>query len=74
MLINVHVLPRSKKDEVIKQDNKNYRVRLIDPPVDNRANRELVALLAKYFGVSKNAVRIIRGLRSRNKIIEINQG
>jgi uncharacterized protein (TIGR00251 family) len=40
-------------------------------PERGRANRELVKKLAAHFGVSKDRVRIISGLTSRKKIVEI---
>ena len=40
-------------------------------PERGRANRELVKKLAKHFGVSEDRVRIIAGLTSRKKIVEV---
>ena len=40
-------------------------------PVDNKANEELVELLAERFDVSKSKVRIKSGLSSRQKLVEI---
>jgi len=40
-------------------------------PERGKANRELVKKLAKHFGVSEDRVRIISGLTSRKKIVEV---
>jgi uncharacterized protein (TIGR00251 family) len=40
-------------------------------PERGKANRELVKKLAAHFGVSEDRVRIISGLTSRKKIIEV---
>ncbi len=40
-------------------------------PVRGKANRELVKKLAEYFDVSEDRIRIISGLASRKKIIEL---
>lgn len=40
-------------------------------PKHGRANRELVAKIASYFGVSPSRVKIISGIRSRAKIVEV---
>jgi uncharacterized protein len=40
-------------------------------PERGKANKELVEKLASYFEVSKDKVRIISGLSSTNKLIEI---
>lgn len=40
-------------------------------PHDGQANEALVKMLAKYFGVPKTRLKIVGGLRSREKIIEV---
>jgi uncharacterized protein (TIGR00251 family) len=46
-------------------------VGLTSMPRKGAANRELIRKLAKYFGLSSSQVRIISGLKSRKKIVEI---
>jgi len=41
------------------------------PPVDNRANEQLVEFLADALGVSKSSLSIIKGGHSRNKVVEV---
>ena len=40
-------------------------------PEKGKANQELVKKLANYFEVDESKVKIISGLSSRNKVIEI---
>ena len=47
------------------------RARVRESPVDGQANRALIALLADRLGIPKSAVRIVYGLRSRNKVVEL---
>ena len=47
------------------------RVRVQESPVDGQANRALIKLLADRLGVPISAVRIVSGLKSRNKVVEI---
>ncbi|MBM0126795.1 DUF167 domain-containing protein [Pimelobacter simplex] len=47
------------------------KVRLASPPVDGRANDELVRWLAKELGVPKGAVVLVRGQASRSKLVRI---
>lgn len=44
------------------------------PPVDGRANAELVRLLARHFGVPRSAVRLRCGAGARWKLVEVNPG
>ena len=45
---------------------------MTSPPIDGAANKTCVKFLAKWLGVSPSRVRIVTGLSSKNKIIEIN--
>ena len=71
MLVKVHVVPKSKSVEIEELAEKCLRVRLISPPVDGRANSELIKLLARYYKKNKSAVKIKKGLRSRDKLIDV---
>ncbi len=68
MIIEVHVKPNSSQTEIIEESEKFMKVALSSKPEDGEANRELVKFLSKHFG---NGVRILRGLKSKKKIIEI---
>ena len=71
MIINVKVKPNSDKQEIENIDGKNYRISLKSKPEDNKANIELLKLLKEYFSISMQDIKILKGLKSRNKIIEI---
>lgn len=70
-LINIKVKPNSKVSKIIKIDENNYEVFLKSLPVDNKANQELVQLLASYFSISKSNVEILKGIKSKNKLVKI---
>ncbi len=72
MKIQVRVLPRSSKNEVVgKMSDGTLKVKLTTVPVEGKANEALVELLAEYFETKKNKIKIVSGLTSKNKIIEI---
>ena len=70
MKINVKVIPNSKKDIIIKEDNK-LKIHLKAKAVNNEANKYLIMILSEYYNKRKNDIKIIKGLKSREKIIEI---
>ncbi|HBB64497.1 hypothetical protein A3K02_00060 [candidate division WS6 bacterium RIFOXYD1_FULL_33_8] len=72
MVIEVKVKPSSKEIS-ISQKNGIYVVSLKGKPHDNVANLELIDLLAKYFNISKTAISIVHGLKSKRKLIEIKE-
>jgi uncharacterized protein YggU (UPF0235/DUF167 family) len=47
------------------------KVKLTTPPVDGGANEALIVLLAKHFGIKKDKIKLISGLTSKNKTVEI---
>jgi uncharacterized protein (TIGR00251 family) len=57
--------------DFVEIEGDRIMVGLTTMPKKGAANRELVRKLAKYFGLSSSQVRIISGLKSRNKIVEI---
>ncbi|KKP59512.1 MAG: hypothetical protein UR53_C0001G0012 [Candidatus Magasanikbacteria bacterium GW2011_GWC2_34_16] len=71
MKISVKVLPRSSRDEIKKLPDGSFKVKLTSAPVDGKANDALVELLSEYFNTSKSKIKLVKGLTSKNKIIEI---
>ncbi|MFM7887641.1 MAG: DUF167 domain-containing protein [Pseudanabaena sp.] len=68
---SIKVKPNSKKQAIIEEDDGSLTVYLQSPPVDGKANQELVVLLAKKFGVPKSNISIQAGLSGRNKLVNI---
>jgi uncharacterized protein len=71
MQLRIKVKPNSKRPHIEKAEDGSLTVFLKSPPVDGKANEELVRQLADAFGVPKSRVRIKAGLASRNKLVEI---
>lgn len=70
--IKVKVIPRAKTSEISGvMDDGSLKVRLAAPPVDGKANRALIKLLAKTLRVPASHISIISGERGRIKRIFI---
>lgn len=67
--ITVRVVPSASKNAIARGDADRLVVRLTAPPVEGRANKELVRFLAKILGVPPSSLTIIRGLTSRDKVV-----
>jgi uncharacterized protein (TIGR00251 family) len=65
----VRIVPRASRSEIAGEHNGALRIRIAAPPVEGAANRELVRLLAKSFKLPQNAVEIVSGAGSKNKIV-----
>ncbi len=70
MIINVRVAPKSSRN-LVKKENSHFKAYLTKPAQDNLANEQLIKLLSEFFNVRKYQVKIIKGHKSREKIIEI---
>ncbi len=67
----VKVEPRSSKRSVSGVMGDVVKVKLTAPPVDGAANEQLIEVLSETFGVRKSSIKIVRGLSSKNKVVEI---
>ncbi len=71
MKVTVRVKTNSRTKGLSKNGD-GYIARLSSPPHEGRANLELIELLADYFKVSKSAIEIVSGLKSKKKTVTIN--
>ena len=69
--ISLKVIPRSSKNEIKKQEDGSYRVKLTAAPVDGAANEALIKFLSEEFHVPKSKVTILKGETGRKKIVQI---
>ncbi len=74
MKIVVQVKPNAKANEIDKINDGEYVVRVKAPPKENKANEELINVLAEYFKVPKSRIRILKGHGSKTKVVEIDYG
>ena len=68
---NVHVLPKSSRDEILGFINGKLKVKVAAPPEDGKANDRLKEIFSVAFNVPKSKVKIVRGRTSRLKTILI---
>lgn len=72
MTLRVKVIPRSAKNEIVGElADGTLKVRIAAPPEKGKANEELVAFLARHFGVARGAVTILSGHGTGLKLVRI---
>lgn len=69
--LTVRVKPRSRASELTSLPDGSFEARLTAPPVDGKANAELIALIAAHFGCAKANVSIKSGAGSRVKRVNV---
>ncbi|MCW8890440.1 MAG: DUF167 family protein [Sedimenticola sp.] len=67
LILNLRVQPNAGRDAFVGPYGEQYKIRITAPPVEGKANKHLVRLLAKAFGVTRNQVTLIHGETSKNK-------
>jgi uncharacterized protein (TIGR00251 family) len=71
MIIQVKVKPRSRTSALEQLPDGTWVARLRSPPVDGKANAELVTLVAERFRCPKAAVSIRAGASGRLKLVRV---
>jgi len=74
MKLKFHIQPNAKKNEIVGLHGDAIKVKLKAPPVDGKANEELVKFLAEELGIARSSVMIVAGETSRTKLIELPDG
>ena len=69
--IQVKVKPNSRASGFEEQADGTWLARIKAPPVDGKANVELIELVAERFNVSKGSVLIKSGAGARLKLVQI---
>lgn len=71
MLIKIKALTNCKKERLVKKDVDSFEIRIKQRPINNQANLKIIKILANYFNLPENKIKLIRGHKYKNKIFEI---
>ncbi len=66
----ITVKPGSSQEKIIETNEGELIIYLRSKAHDGEANNALIKLLSKYYKVPKTSIKIIRGAKSKSKIIE----
>ena len=76
--LKCRVSPNARHSEGVESESESdpefgevLRIRVQAPPADGKANREVVSVLAAHLGVKKRHIRILKGHKSKVKLVEI---
>ena len=67
----MHVRPGARRSEVAGLHGDRLKVRIGAPALDGRANAALVAFVADELGIPRARVAVVRGERSREKLLAV---
>lgn len=69
--LQVKVKPNARVSVLEQLPDGSWLAQLKSPPVDGKANEELIALVAKHFGRRKSQVTIRSGTSGRLKRVQV---
>lgn len=71
VILNIKVIPNAPKNCIGEIIGDMIKIKINAPSENNKANEELVCYLADFFNVKKSDIKLIKGLKSRKKVIQI---
>lgn len=71
MIIDIKVIPQSQENCFVEFKEGVLKIKIKGTPVKGKVNENLIAFLAKTLDVSKNQIKIVSGLTSPRKKVEI---
>ena len=63
------ISPNAKKNEIIKDDSGNIKIKITAQPIDGKANKALIEFLSKQFKIPKTSIKILKGETSKDKTV-----
>lgn len=72
VVLTLHIQPGAKKTEVAGPHGEALKIRLAAPPVDGKANAELIRFLAAILHVPRKSVELLSGDSARAKRLRVN--
>ncbi len=68
---DIKVIPNSSISKIIEVIDGVIKIKLNSPPIEGKANKEVVKLLSKDLKVPKSFINIVSGDKNKNKSVEI---
>jgi uncharacterized protein (TIGR00251 family) len=69
--LELKTIPNAPRDEIAGWLGGALKVKVHAPALDGRANDALLAFLAQQLGVPRRAVALVRGEKSRHKVVRV---
>ena len=72
-LLQVRVKPNARESSLGQAEDGHWLAKIKAAPVEGRANEELIALVARHFGLRRSQVSIRSGASARLKRVQIEE-
>jgi uncharacterized protein (TIGR00251 family) len=71
LILRLRVQPKASSNALAEMMDNARKLRITAPPVDGKANKHIVALIAKMCKVAKSDVKIVSGELGRSKTVAV---
>ena len=71
IILNLKLVPNSSFSKIVDYTDEYIRVKISSPPIENKANKELINFCSKLLDVNKSKLEIVSGEKSKLKKILI---
>lgn len=73
VIFNVKLVPNSSFNKIVDFTNEFVRIKISAPPLENRANKELIEFCSDLFDISKSKITIVSGEKSKLKKVLLSE-
>lgn len=73
IIFSVKLVPNSSLSKIVDFTDDYVRIKISAPPIENRANKELIEFCSDLFDVNKSKISIISGEKSKIKKVLIKE-
>ncbi len=67
--LEIKVIPRANRSEIVGILDERLKIKVKSPPVDGKANKEIIKFFSSFLGIPKKDIEILRGTSSSHKTI-----
>ena len=71
LVISVKLVPNSSVNKLVDSTDEYIRIKISAPPIENKANKELISFLSDILDINKSKIKIISGEKSKLKKVFI---
>ncbi|MCP4342540.1 MAG: YggU family protein [Desulfobulbaceae bacterium] len=71
VLLRLHIQPKASKSRIVGLHDGCLKIAVAAPPVEGKANKAVVKLLADFLGVPARDVAVKSGVQSRRKVVAV---
>ena len=69
--ISLRVVPNARHTQVVGLHGDAIKLKVASPPLDGRANEEIISFLAKTLRLPEKDVILVSGAKSRDKVVRV---